>query len=72
MFILDTLFKMKENLEVSAELNSRASKKFIQEFFSKLNVEVFSGIGPKAVKYMGKLGTTSIKKIPRRENKNLP
>lgn len=30
MVILETLLKMKENLKVSAELNSRASKKFLK------------------------------------------
>lgn len=33
MFILETLFKVKENLKVPAELNSRATKKFLQEIF---------------------------------------
>lgn len=47
MFILETLLKMKENLKVSAELNSRACKKFLQEIFQSYKLKFFQVLAQK-------------------------
>lgn len=61
MFILDTLFKMKENLKVPVGLNFRDSKKkSYQRFVKDKTFFFFLKYCTKAVRYMSKQGTKDI------------